>query len=139
MGKPRGNSKRAAAFAEDHRQLAPMGVAKSDDPRRSDDMGGGLCNCCSDTSSCFYGAFCPSCQFGSNASAVCPGPCPVWCSLGCVLSHALCCIPRALVRQRVATRTGHQKPGFCTACCTTMFCSPCASCQEARALRAENL
>ncbi|CAF3316913.1 unnamed protein product [Rotaria socialis] len=76
-----------------------------------------LCGCMNDGGTCLYGFCCTPCLF----------------VLGSVY---LCWVPHYFERQKLREKYNLKSNPSCGDCPTTLLCSPCALCQEARELKA---
>ncbi|XP_026208934.1 cornifelin homolog A-like [Anabas testudineus] len=86
----------------------------------------GLCDCCSDMSTCCFGFWCFCCMQCQTASDF------GWCC--CVPALDYCCVVSYLLRTSIRQR--HDIPGSCCEdYCTVMWCYQCAWCQMKRELK----
>ncbi|CAF0784231.1 unnamed protein product [Rotaria sp. Silwood1] len=95
-----------------------------------------LCGCFSDCGTCCYGYWCTPCLFGSNATKIDGKNCFLMCCLyGLLTSVYLCWLPHYFERQKLREKYNLKPNPSCGDCPTTLFCSPCALCQEAREMK----
>ncbi|KAK9116091.1 hypothetical protein Sjap_015038 [Stephania japonica] len=100
----------------------------------------GLCDCCSDISSCCLTCWCPCVTFGRIAEIVDRGSTScgvsgalytlILCVTGCACMYS--CFYRSKLRGQYFLEEG---PCTCTDCCLHCCCEECALCQEYRELQ----
>ncbi|CAF4438012.1 unnamed protein product [Rotaria socialis] len=96
-----------------------------------------LCGCMNDGGTCLYGFCCTPCLFGANAEKISEKNCCLMCCLYLVLGSVyLCWVPHYFERQKLREKYNLKSNPSCGDCPTTLLCSPCALCQEARELKA---
>jgi len=97
-----------------------------------------LFGCCDDLGSCCYGYWCLPCLFGSNTEKIDDSNCVLMCCAYCCLAQCyLCWIPHWLKREKLRNKFG-LKEDPCGDCPVTLFCGPCAVCQEAREMKSRD-
>ena len=95
-----------------------------------------LCGCFEDCGSCCYGYWCTPCLFGSNTEKIDGSNCVLMCCAYSLLTSVyLCWIPHYMKRKELRMKYGLREDPSCGDCPTTLCCSPCALCQEARFLK----
>ncbi|CAF1533112.1 unnamed protein product [Adineta steineri] len=95
-----------------------------------------LFGCCDDCKTCCCGLCCTPCLFGQNAEKIDNSNCCVWCcTYMCLTEVYLCWVPHYMKRQLLRQKYNIREDPNCNDLLATVFCSPCALCQEARFLR----
>jgi Cys-rich protein (TIGR01571 family) len=95
-----------------------------------------LFGCFNDLSTCLCGFCCTPCLFGQNAEKTDGSSCFLWCcAYMCLTECYLCWLPHYFKRAELRQRYGLREDPSCGDLFTTICCSPCALCQEARFLK----
>ncbi|CAF4153603.1 unnamed protein product, partial [Adineta steineri] len=95
-----------------------------------------LFGCCDDCKTCCCGLCCTPCLFGQNAEKIDNSNCCVWCcTYMCLTDFYLCWVPHYMKRQLLRQKYNIREDPNCNDLLATIFCSPCALCQEARFLK----
>jgi Cys-rich protein (TIGR01571 family) len=95
-----------------------------------------LFGCFDDCGSCCRGFFCAPGLFGSNAEKIDNSNCVLMCCTYTILANCfLCWVPHLMKRKALREKYGLREDPTCGDCPTTLCCSPCALCQEARFLK----
>ncbi len=95
-----------------------------------------LYGCTKDCGICCYGCCCTPCLFGSNAEKI-DGKncCLMCCAYGLLTNIYLCWVPHIYERRALRKKYNLKEDPSCSDLCTTVFCGPCALCQEAREMK----
>ncbi|CAF0907528.1 unnamed protein product [Adineta steineri] len=94
-----------------------------------------LFGCFDDCGSCCYGCCCTPCLFGQNAEKIDGSNCCLCCLGYSILSSFyMCWLPHYMKRQALRENYNLVEEPSCGDLPTTICCSPCALCQEARFL-----
>ncbi|CAF0994514.1 unnamed protein product [Adineta steineri] len=102
----------------------------------ANDWNESLFGCFDDWGSCCYGTWCTPCLFGSNAEKISDHHCVGMCCLYSILASCyLCWLPHWFERDQLRKNYDLRPNPACGDALTTICCSACALCQEARELK----